>query len=44
MGIEEHLPGGFLLGSVEKLAGWGRSSSLWPATFIISMPQHARPT
>jgi NADH-quinone oxidoreductase subunit B len=36
MGIEEHLPGGLLLGSVEKLAGWARSSSLWPATFGLA--------
>lgn len=31
MGFEEHLPGGVLLSSVEKLAGWPRSSSVWPA-------------
>jgi NADH-quinone oxidoreductase subunit B len=31
MGIEEHLPGGVLLTTVEKLAGWARSRSVWPA-------------
>ncbi|PRX01316.1 UNVERIFIED_ORG: NADH dehydrogenase subunit B [Actinomadura viridilutea] len=36
MGIEERLPGGFLLGSVEKIAGWARKSSLWPATFGLA--------
>jgi len=36
MGIEEHLPGGVLLSSVEKLAGWARSSSLWPAMFGLA--------
>jgi NADH-quinone oxidoreductase subunit B len=36
MGIEEHLPGDFLLGRVERLAGWARSSSLWPATFGLA--------
>ena len=33
MGIEEKLPSGFLLTSVEKLAGDIRKNSLWPATF-----------
>ena len=32
MGIEEKLPSGFLLTSVEKLAGYMRKNSLWPAT------------
>src|ERR1700745_3523578 len=36
MGIEEHLPSGMLLSSVEKLAGWARSSSVWPATFGLA--------
>ena len=33
MGLEEHLPSGVLLTSVEKLVNWTRKSSLWPATF-----------
>jgi NADH-quinone oxidoreductase subunit B len=36
MGIEEKLPSGFLLTSVEKLAGYMRKSSLWPATFGLA--------
>ena len=36
MGIEEHLPSGVLLSSVEKLAGWGRSRSVWPATLGLA--------
>jgi NADH-quinone oxidoreductase subunit B len=32
MGIEEHLPGDVLLTTVEKVAGWVRSHSVWPAT------------
>ncbi|MGH8866664.1 MAG: NuoB/complex I 20 kDa subunit family protein [Actinomycetes bacterium] len=36
MGVEEKLPSGFLLTTVEKLAGWARSSSLWPATFGLA--------
>ncbi len=33
MGLEEKLPSGILLTSVEKLVNWTRKSSLWPATF-----------
>ena len=33
MGLEEKLPSGVLLTSVEKLVNWTRKSSLWPATF-----------
>ena len=33
MGIEEKLPSGVLLTSVEKLAGYVRKNSLWPARF-----------
>src|SRR5438309_5183360 len=33
MGIEEQLPGGILLSTVEKVAGYVRKNSLWPATF-----------
>src|SRR5260221_8349198 len=36
MGIEEKLPSGILLTSVEKLAGYARKSSVWPATFGLA--------
>jgi NADH-quinone oxidoreductase subunit B len=36
MGIEEKLPSGFVLTSVEKLAGYMRKNSLWPATFGLA--------
>ena len=36
MGIEEKLPSGLLLTTVEKLAGYMRSGSLWPATFGLA--------
>src|SRR5687767_9670917 len=36
MGLEEKLPSGFLLGTVEGLAGWMRKSSLWPVTFGLA--------
>ena len=36
MGIEEKLPSGVLLTSVEQLAGYIRKSSLWPATFGLA--------
>ena len=36
MGLEEHLPNGVLLASVEKLVNWTRKSSLWPATFGLA--------
>ena len=36
MGIEEKLPSGFLLTSVESLAGYFRKGSLWPATFGLA--------
>ena len=47
MGLEEALPSGFLLTTVEKFAGWARSGSLWPATFglaccAIEMMAHRR--
>src|ERR1700683_1159684 len=32
MGIEEKLPGGILLSTLEKVAGYVRAGSLWPAT------------
>jgi NADH-quinone oxidoreductase subunit B len=36
MGIEEKLPSGILLTSVEKLVNWSRKSSFWPATFGLA--------
>ncbi|WP_264991323.1 NADH-quinone oxidoreductase subunit NuoB, partial [Mycobacterium kiyosense] len=36
MGIEEQLPGGILLSTVEKVAGYVRKNSLWPATFGLA--------
>ena len=36
MGLEEKLPSGVLLTSVEKLAGWARAGSVWPATFGLA--------
>ncbi|NUS72155.1 MAG: NADH-quinone oxidoreductase subunit B [Corynebacteriales bacterium] len=36
MGLEEKLPNGVLLTTVEKLVNWTRKSSLWPATFGLA--------
>ena len=36
MGIEEKLPSGVLLTSVEKLSNWARKSSFWGATFGLA--------
>ncbi len=36
MGIEEKLPSGFLLTTVEGVAGYARKSSLWPVTFGLA--------
>ena len=36
MGIEEKLPSGVLLTTVEGLAGYMRKNSLWPATFGLA--------
>ena len=36
MGLEEKLPSGIVLTSVEKLAGYMRKNSLWPATFGLA--------
>ena len=36
MGIEEKLPSGVLLTSVEGLAGYMRKASFWPATFGLA--------
>jgi NADH-quinone oxidoreductase subunit B len=36
VGLEEKLPDGILLASVEKIVNWTRKSSLWPATFGLA--------
>jgi NADH-quinone oxidoreductase subunit B len=36
MGIEERLPSGFFLTTVEKLAGLARAGSVWPMTFGLA--------
>jgi NADH-quinone oxidoreductase subunit B len=36
MGWEDHLPGGVLLTTVEKVAGYARAHSVWPATFGLA--------
>ena len=36
MGLEEKVPDGFLLTTVEQLAGYFRKGSLWPATFGLA--------
>ena len=36
MGIEEKLPSGVLLTSVEKLVNWTRKTSVWGATFGLA--------
>ena len=36
MGVEEKLPAGFLLTTVEQVAGYMRKSSVWPATFGLA--------
>jgi len=36
MGIEEKVPTGILLTTVEKLVNWSRKSSFWPATFGLA--------
>jgi NADH-quinone oxidoreductase subunit B len=36
MGLEESLPSGFLLTTVEKVAGYVRKGSLWPVTFGLA--------
>ncbi|RKS69206.1 NADH-quinone oxidoreductase subunit B [Motilibacter peucedani] len=36
MGLEEKLPSGFALSTVEGLAGYMRKASLWPATFGLA--------
>ena len=36
MGLEEQLPAGVLLSTVEGLLGYMRKASLWPATFGLA--------
>lgn len=36
MGLEDKLPSGFLLSTVEDFAGYLRKGSLWPATFGLA--------
>jgi NADH-quinone oxidoreductase subunit B len=36
MGVEEALPSGFLLTSVEKVVNWSRTRSMWPVTFGLA--------
>jgi NADH-quinone oxidoreductase subunit B len=36
VGVEDKLPSGVLLTSVEKVVNWSRKSSLWPATFGLA--------
>ena len=36
MGLEEKLPSGVLLSSVEQVAGYFRKASLWPVTFGLA--------
>jgi NADH-quinone oxidoreductase subunit B len=36
MGVEEHLPNGFLLTSVEAAVGYARKYSMWPAAFGLA--------
>ncbi|TWS23563.1 NADH-quinone oxidoreductase subunit B [Tsukamurella sputi] len=36
MGLEDKVPGGFLLSTLEVVAGYARKGSLWPATFGLA--------
>jgi len=36
VGLEEKLPSGILLSTVEGIVNWSRKSSLWPATFGLA--------
>jgi NADH-quinone oxidoreductase subunit B len=36
MGLEEKIPQGILMTSVEKMVGWARSNSIWPCTFGLA--------
>ena len=48
MGVEEKLPTGVLLTTVENIFGYMRSAAFWPATFglaccVIEMMTHGAP-
>ncbi len=36
MGLEEKLPSGVLLTTVEQIVGFVRKTSMWPATFGLA--------
>ena len=36
MGLEEHIPDGILLTTVEKAVNWSRKSSMWPLGFGLA--------
>ncbi|MDZ7577077.1 MAG: NADH-quinone oxidoreductase subunit B family protein [Candidatus Nanopelagicales bacterium] len=36
MGLEEHVPSGFLLTTVEAVSGYTRRKSIWPVTFGLA--------
>jgi len=36
MGLEEHIPDGVLLTTVEKVVNWSRKSSMWPLGFGLA--------
>ncbi len=36
MGLEEHIPRGILLTTVNKVVNWSRKSSLWPMSFGLA--------
>lgn len=36
MGLEDKVPGGFMLTTLEAVAGYARKGSLWPATFGLA--------
>jgi NADH-quinone oxidoreductase subunit B len=36
VGLEEQLPSGLLLTTVEKFVNWARTGSMWPATFGLA--------
>jgi len=36
MGLEEHIPDGILLTTVEKVVNWSRKSSMWPLGFGLA--------
>ena len=43
MGLEEKLPSGVLLTTVEGVAGYMRKASFWPATFGTNQRREATP-